>query len=288
MGYRPSQAARSLVTGRTSTLGVVVTDVTDPFVAQVMSGAESTSREAGYTLLFAMSHGDPALEIDAMRVLLDRQVDGLILVSGRAHAQYGSILGITSSDQPIVLVNNVMTGEGSHSVCMDNRGGAALAVEHLRSLGHRRISFVGGPRNGRSSREREAGFRNAMSGDLDEQLLLEGNGMPEDGAYALHRMIELPGAPTAVICYNDLTALGIIAEAARIGIQVPRRLSVVGFDDIPLSAYSVPALTTVKQPARELGMEAVRISLAALTAGHAEDRVLTGSLVIRDSAAPPE
>ncbi len=286
MGYRPSQVARSLVTGRTCTLGVVVTDVTDPFVAEVMSGAEATSRELGYTLLFAMSHSDPNLEIETLRLLLDRQVDGLILVSGRARTQYGALRNDMPGAWPLVLVNKDESGENIYSVRMDNEDGAATAVAYLQSLGHRRIAFVEGPVNGKSSRERLAGFRRAMAGHADDRLIFGGQGSPEDGAQALRRIIELPDAPTAVLCYNDLTALGLLSAAATLGIAVPGRLSVVGFDDIPLSAYSVPGLTTVRQPKSELGSAAVRICVDALTAGRAEDRILRGDLVIRGSTAP--
>ena len=150
MGYRPSQVARSLVTGRTRTLGVVVTDVTDPFVAEVMKGAELASRESGYTLLFAMSDRDPEREIEALRLLLDRQVDGMIVISSRAGSRYAELrrageAGI--ADWPLVLVNNDQPGAGIYSVRMDNRRGAR-SREPSAALGHRRIAFVSGPRAG--------------------------------------------------------------------------------------------------------------------------------------------
>ncbi len=287
MGYRPSRVARSLVTGRTCTLGVVVTDVTDPFVAEVMSGAEATSRELGYTLLFAMSHGDPNLEIETLLLLRDRQVDGLILVSGRARTQYGNLRLETPGEWPLVLVNKHESGEGIYSVRMDNEDGAATAVAYLQSLGHRRIAFIEGPGNGKSSRERLAGYRLAMAGSADERWVFGGEGRPEDGAQALRRIIEMPDAPTAVLCYNDLTALGLLSAAAALGLTIPAKLSVVGFDDIPLSAYSVPSLTTMRQPKSELGSAAVRICVDALTSGVAENRILRGDLVVRGSTAPP-
>ena len=287
MGYRPSQVARSLVTGRTCTLGVVVTDVTDPFVAEVMSGAEAASREFGYTLLFAMSHSDPNLEIETLRLLLDRQVDGLILISGHAPTRYSDLRIESPGGWPLVLVNKHESGADSYSVRMDNEDGAVTAVAYLRSLGHRRIAFIEGPANGKSSRERLAGYKRAMADDVDERLIFGGEGTPEDGAHALRRIIEMQAAPTAVLCYNDLTALGLLSAAAALNIAVPEQLSVIGFDDIPLSAYSIPSLTTVRQPKSELGREAVRICVDALTTGHAEDRVLKGALVVRGSTAPP-
>ena len=166
MGYRPSQVARSLVTGRTRTLGVVITDVTDPFVAEVMKGAELASRESGYTLLFASSDRDPDREIEALRLLLDRQVDGMIVISGRAGSRYAELRSAGEAgiaDWPLVLVNNDHTGPGIYSVRMDNVAGAHEAVSHLRRLGHRRIAFVSGPEGGRSSAERLAGYRQGIA-----------------------------------------------------------------------------------------------------------------------------
>jgi DNA-binding LacI/PurR family transcriptional regulator len=287
MGYRPSQVARSLVTGRTRTLGVIVTDVADPFVAQVMSGAEAASRELGYSLLFAMSHGDPDLEIDALHLLLDRQVDGLILISGRAPMLYDEVRSDAPGDWPLVLVNNNEPGNDIYSVCMDNEGGANIAVSYLQSLGHQRIAFIGGPRRGRSSRERLSGYARAMTEARQEMLILEGEGRAEDGAQALQLIVAMEPALTAVFCYNDLTALGFLSAAARLEIPIPAHLSVVGFDDIPLSAYAVPGLTTVRQPTAELGKEAVRISAEYLSSGNAEGRLLKGDLVIRGSTAAP-
>jgi LacI family transcriptional regulator len=147
MGYRPSQVARSLVTGQTRTLGVVVTDVTDPYVAEVMKGAEAASRSAGYSLLFAMSNRDPEQEIAAARMLLDRQVDGMIVISSRAAGRYAALIE-GQPRLPLVLVNNVPP-PGAYSVRMDNEAAARDALTYLQGLGHRRIAFVEGPPAGR-------------------------------------------------------------------------------------------------------------------------------------------
>ncbi len=293
MGYRPNQVARSLVTGRSHTLGVVITDVTDPFVAEVMRGAELASRDAGYTLFFASSDRDPERELEAIRLLLAREVEGIIVISGRAAARYAQLrdpdqLG---ADWPLVLVNNQQTGPGLYSVRMDNRAGAIAAVSYLKSLGHRRIAFVAGPERGRSSRERLEGYRQGMAvnglGPAAE-LVVSGAGLLEDGPRALAALMALPQPPTAVLCYNDLAAIGLLGAAARAGLRVPADLSVVGYDNIPFSAFTVPALTTVDQPKGQMGRLAVEICLAALEDRPAEDVVLAGKLIIRESAAPPK
>lgn len=289
MGYRPSQVARSLVTGHTHALGVVVTDVTDPFVAEVMKAAETASRAAGYTLLFASSDRDPERELEAIRLLLDRQVDGLIVISGRAGPRYAEIRATPGGEPaswPLVLVNNEQAGPGIYSVRVDNRAGAIRAVTYLKALGHRRIAFVAGPERGRSSRERLAGYRQGMAAnglEPRDELVVSGGGLLEDGPRALATLMALAEPPTAVLCYNDLAAIGLLAAAARAGVRVPESLSVVGYDNIPLSAYSIPPLTTIDQPKAEMGGLAVAMCLQALDGQPVENVTLEGQLILRAS-----
>ncbi len=295
MGYSPCQVARSLVTGQTRTLGVVVTDVTDPFVAEVLTGAELAARAAGYTLLVASSHRDPERELEAAALLAGRQVDGMLVISSRAHGHYCDLHRRNTpagSGLPVVLVNNDQSGPQVYNVGMDNRAGARAAVAYLRSLGHARIAFLAGPEAGRSSRERLVGYREEMeagccSGDLC--LVLPGKGQLEDGASALAALRQMaPGTrPTAILCYNDLAAMGLLAAAHQVAWDVPADLSVVGYDNLPLSAFTVPALTTVHQPAQKMGRLAVDSCLAALSGMPIPDAVLTGDVIIRDSASAP-
>jgi DNA-binding LacI/PurR family transcriptional regulator len=294
LGYRPSQVARGLVTGRTRTLGVVATDVTDPFVAEVLKGAEEAAREASYGLLFAMSNRNPAQEIEAAEVLLDRQVDGLIIISSRAPEHYGDLARtpdrVRGAPPPLVLVNNEHAGPSIFSVRNDNEGGAREAVSYLRHLGHRRIAFIAGPTGGRSSRERLLGYRRGMLANglgSAPELVLAGAGLLEDGPRALDALLGVDDPPTAIMCYNDLAAIGLLAAAARAGVEVPKALSVIGYDNIPLSGYTVPALTTVEQPKAEMGREAVTLCLRVLCGEAATDRILQGQLVVRESAGPP-
>ena len=293
LGYRPSQMARALVTGRSHMLGAVVTDVTDPFVAEVLKGAEAAAREAGYGLLFAMSNREPAQELAAAETLLDHEVDALIVISARVPDRYlelprGANRG-TGEETPLVLVNNELAGQRIFSVRMDNAGGARAAVTYLRQLGHQRIAFVAGPAGGRSTQERRAGYAQGLDANglgPAPELIVSGGGLLEDGPRALSALMELRNRPTAVLCYNDLAAIGLLAAAARSGLRVPEELSVVGFDNIPLAAYAVPALTTVEQPTGALGRAAVAACLRALAGEQAPNRVLQGRLIVRESAGP--
>ncbi len=295
LGYRPNQMARGLVTGRSRTLGVVVTDVTDPYVAEVLKGAETAARDSGYGLLFAMSNRDPGQEVEAAETLLDRDVDGLIVISSRVPARYRDLVRgadrATGDRTPIVLVNNEPVGPRIFSVRMDNIGGARTAVGYLRQLGHERIAFIAGPEGGRSNRERLTGYLEGVTANglgPAPELVVAGSGLLEDGPHALATLMALPEPPTAVLCYNDLAAIGLLSAAARIGIRVPGELSVVGFDDISLAAYAVPPLTTLMQPTGALGRAAAESCLAALRGAAVPEVVLKGRLVVRSSAGPLE
>ena len=286
MGYQPSQIARSLVTGRTKTLGIVTTDVTDPFVAEVMKGAEQAAREMGYSLLFATSRRDPGQELLAARLLLGRQVDGMIVISSRAPGQYTDLL--SSDGMPLVLINHELNDPHAHSVRADNREGVRKTMTHLWELGHSRIAYVAGPTGGRSSSERQEAFCEAaafLGLPRFPEWLIEGQGLPEDGSRALSVLASLQERPTAVVCYNDLTAIGMLAAAHEIGVRVPKDISVVGYDNIPLSAFTVPPLTTVDQPKEALGRAAVENCVRALAEEHVPDVVLPGELVVRKSTS---
>lgn len=294
LGYRPNQMARGLVTGRSRMLGAVVTDVTDPFVAEVLKGAEAAARAADYGLLFAMSNRDPGQEMAAAETLLDHEVDGVIVISSRIPGRYLDLprSGRTTGDQaPLVLVNNELAGPRIFSVRMDNTSSAREAVTYLWRLGHRRIAFVAGPEGGRSNRERLAGYRQGIAANglgPAPELIIGGGGLLEDGPRALAALMQMPDSPTAVLCYNDLAAIGLLASAVKAGLRVPGELSVVGFDNIPLSAYATPPLTTIDQPAGALGRAAVESCLQAVAGLPVSDVVLQGHLVVRESAGPPQ
>jgi DNA-binding LacI/PurR family transcriptional regulator len=284
MGYQPSQIARSLVTGRTKTLGIVITDVTDPFVAEVLKGAEQAGRELGYSLLFATSRRDPDQELLAARLLLGRQVDGLIVISSRAAGHYTDLL--ISDGKPLVLVNHEINNPHSHSVRTNNHRGIQQAVCHLRDLGHSRIAFVAGPEGGRSSRERLEAFQEVgrtLGLPQCSEWVIDGQGLLEDGSKAFSVLAGLEQRPTAVVCYNDLTAIGLLSAAHQVGIRVPDNMSVVGYDNIPLSAFTIPPLTTVDQAEEALGRTAVENCVRALSGEEVPDAVLPGVLVIRKS-----
>jgi DNA-binding LacI/PurR family transcriptional regulator len=242
-------------------------------------------------LLFAMSNRDPQQEIEAADLLLDHQVDGLIVISSRAPHRYADLerraTRRTDTLTPVALVNNKQAGPHVYSVRADNEAGARAAVTYLRRLGHRSIAFLAGPAGGRSSQERLAGYHQGMRAGQREdmqELVLAGVGALDDGAAAMEQLLTTPEEPTAVLCYNDLAAIGLLAAASRAGVSVPHDLSVVGFDNISLSAHTSPPLTTVEQPTNEMGRSAVALCLAVLAGKQPNDMLLPVHIVMRNSA----
>jgi len=287
MGYMPSQVARSLVLQRTHTLGVVVTTIADPYVSQVMAGVEQAIAADGYTLLLATSNGSAERELQAVESLCQRRVDALLVVSSRAGDLYSSQLH--QIGRPLVMINNIQkVGSQGYSVCTDTAQGAQLATEHLLALGHRRIAFIGGP-PGHSGSERRRGYLDGLRAagvEPDLRWLLPGVGAAADGQRALPWLLDLD--VTGVICYNDLTALGMLAAAREAGVEIPGALSVVGMDNLPYGALSTPRLTTVDQGMAKLGRRAAQMAIAAIADGAVADVVLESRLVVRESTAGVE
>lgn len=289
-GYRPSAAARSLVTSRTATLGVVVTSIADPFAAEVVLGIEDAAGERDYSVILANSNAQPERELKVVQAFEERRVDGIIVTSSRVGAVYAEQLSQTQV--PIVLLNNQHPSAFMHSVMIDNVAASAAATRHLIGLGHRRIAYIGDRFGCQSDTERADGFRQAMDEaglPVRPDYLEPGNGAADGGAQAMAALLALPQAPTAVFCYNDMTAFGAMRAAAERGLAVPRDLSVTGFDDLFFAQFSAPPLTTVRQPMREMGRLAVETLLQLLAGEERVPRtVVPGALIVRDSTAPPK
>ncbi len=287
LGYTPSAVARSLVKRETRTLGVVTTTVTDPYAAQVVRAVEDAAEAAGYTLILVASHGVPRREVTGIRMLYERRVDAVIVVSARGTHLYDTVL--STLDIPLVLINGRLDHPKARSVRADNRQGMRLATEYLLDLGYRRIAYIGGPTQGRSAQERVQGYMEALhvaGYPPHPDLIFPGEGRAEDGRRALRRMWEMAHPPDAVVCYNDLTAMGVLAEAWRTGIRVPDDLAVIGFDNLPFSELTAPPLTTVTQPTEDMGHTAVAQALRLRQGQDVADVVFECTLVERESVKP--
>jgi DNA-binding LacI/PurR family transcriptional regulator len=291
MGYTPSAIARSLVTQRTFTVGLVVTSIADPFVPGVVDGVEHTALESGYTTILATSRSEPERELAVVRLLQERRVDGIIITASRVGALYGDALA--TMHVPVVLVNNQEGGEYLFSVGVDDIAGARMGVAHLLHIGHRRVGFIGCPLRPASHLRRRQGYLEALAEqDLlpNPAWLVEDTGIADDverGMLGMRHLLSLAEVPTAVFCYNDMTAIGALREIQRSGLCVPEDISLLGFDGIREAELVEPPLTTLCQPRYEMGREAMAMLLSLLDGQAVRDRLFRPKLVTGGSAAPP-
>lgn len=284
-GYAPNAMARGLVTRRSHAIGVVVTTIEDPFVAQVVRGIESVAADHGYRVLLATSHNDPAREVNVVTALREWRVDGMIVAASRVGSLYVPLL--QKIGVPIVLINNQHPGTFIHAIGVDDAQGAKLATSHLIALGHRVIGHLRGPAGHRASQNRLTGYRSALKHAgiaFDPSLVRIGDGRAAGGEQILSLVSQSP-RPTAVFCYNDMTAIGALAALKRIGMRVPQDMSLVGFDDIPFAQYVDPPLTTIRQPMEDMGQRAMHMALTLMNENKSQvqNLVIAGELVVRAS-----
>lgn len=292
LGYVPDAAARGLVRGRTQIVGVVVTTVDDPFLGALVQAIESAAHERGYVVILASSNDDPAREIAAARMLQSRRAEGVIVASSRMGALVQEYLD--QPHVPLVLINSLAEPDDGlvFSVGVDNRHGGALATAHLVEQGHRRIAYVASPPDRSDNRERMAGYREALGEagiGFDPSLVAEGTGGAEGGQRVLEALLALRDPPSAVFCYNDLTAIGLMDTARQAGLALPYDLAVVGFDDISFARFCHPPLTTIAQPIADMGRGAIELMLALLPDAErslqpARNVAHRGRLVVRSSS----
>ncbi len=289
-GYRVSAAARALVMGRSHTIGVVVTSIADPFVAAVVRGIEDTAEKSGYSVVLANSNAEPEREVRVVRSFEERRVDGIIVTSSRVGALH--IPEMERMAVPVVLLNNQHPSEFMHSVMIENVEASFHATQHLTRLGHRRIAYIGDRLGHQSDTERLTGYRRALEGaglKLAKELVVHGDGKPEGGGQAMAQLLALPKRPTAVFCYNDMSALGAMRQIRASGLSIPEDLSVVGFDDLYFAQYLEPPLTTVRQPMRQMGRMAMETLLHIFDGPHSTHNLkVEGQLIVRHSTAAPK
>jgi DNA-binding LacI/PurR family transcriptional regulator len=286
LGYRPNTIARSLVTKSTQTIALLLPDITNPFYAALVSGIQQYALSHDHTMLLCTTEGDAAREEQYLHLLRAKQVDGA-LVDGLVLPP-DRIARFVRDGFPIVCLDRDIDSTSIPLVQVDNRLGGKLATEHLVGLGHERIAHVTGLRSLGISEERLAGYADALrvAGiSADPRLVAEGR-FTEEGGYLAARVL-LRSIPdlTAIFAANDLSALGVLSAIAESGRRVPDDISVVGFDDLRLSAFTAPPLTTVRQPAAEIAELATKI-LVGLTRGEEVNRLrhlLEPTLVVRAS-----
>lgn len=288
LGYRPNQMARGLVRRESRTIGFVMSDLGNPFFPALARGVEGKARSLGYAVLLANTDENEHLEEAAIQTLLQKRVDGLIVtIAGKGSA---ILLSLIEDGFPLVVMDRRLHPLQVNTVAIDNGMGAKRAVEHLLSLGHRRIAYIGGVPGEFTDTERLNGYLAALRAaniPMDEALIRHGHFQFEGGYNSMGELLRL--RPTAVFAANDIMALGACKAVREAGLNVPGDLSIIGFDDIPAAGITFPALTTVRQPAYDLGGKAAEL-LIQVRLGQSpmdtQEILFQPELVERDSVAP--
>jgi LacI family transcriptional regulator len=292
LGYYPNTQARALVSGRSKIFGLIVSEITNPFFPEIVQTFENLAVENNYEILLTSTVHDPKRMELSVRRMIERRVDGVAILT---FGMEDSLLShLRFRKVPLVFVDVGPDTAGVANIRIDYQNGIRQAVQHLAALRHTRIAFVTGPLHLKSALARETAFRQSMEEiGLPADLIVQGDHTLEGGMRALPKLLTMRNRPTAVLCSNDLTAIGVMREAYDQEIRVPTDLSIIGFDDVRLSQFTTPPLTTVQMSQAELARLAFQALLNEVakpspTDSGSEYRMVT-NLVLRGSTAlaPP-
>jgi len=260
LNYRPNALARSLRQGKTNTIGLVLPDSANPFFAEISRSIEDETFKKGYSVFLCNTELDTQRELFYVDVLSKKQVDGIIFVAAGDRAD--SLDFLLERRMPVVMVDRDLPSVEADVVLTDHQLGGYLATRHLLELGHTRIACIAGPSSITPGAERMIGYRRALEEaglSYNESLVVRGDYHPQSGLESTHSILKMDPRPTAIFALNDLMALGALRAAAEAGYSVPKDLAIVGYDDLELSHFTNPPLTTIAQPKKEIGVQAVNL-----------------------------
>jgi LacI family transcriptional regulator len=302
LGYHPDAYARSLRSRRSGTIGVLAYDLSDPFCIPIVRGIQAGLQSANYLPLLMDAQTERKLFDSYLKMILERRAEGVIIIASWVFEEANLLADIEKNHVPIIIVGRDLTGRRISSVLVDNEAGGALALRHLHQLGHRKIAVIRGPEELFDSEPRWAGVRCAAAEtdiQLDPRLVFQLPSLVDpmsgfDGGRQLAGQMLASGRTfTGVVAFDDLTALGVMRGLAEAGVRVPEEYSVVGFDDVLPSAVSTPGMTTIRQPLRQMGLQAAAWTLEALEPSEEDGRqvariqMLPPELVLRNSTGRP-
>jgi LacI family transcriptional regulator len=287
--YRPNSIARSLKMKRTGTIGLITDDLGDAFTMPMMRGIEIAASDAGFAVFLCNSGGEPDRERDHLDTLIDKQVDGVILMSGYRVRERGQP-ALPVHPLPLVYLYQYTHEVSAPCIIPDDYGGGALAARYLIDLGHTRIAMVNGPLHFEASRRRHEGFLAAMEAaglEIPPHLVRGGDWSMTTGYHAVHELMASPDPPSAFFCASDVIGIGAVSAAYERQFRIPEDISIVGFDNRLLASQAQPRLTTVALPLFEMGQEAGRLAVAAARGESVPHGVRTVAcrLVVRDTTA---
>lgn len=293
LGYVPNEAARSLKLARSKLLACVIPDVTNPFFPELVRGIEDIAIAEGYGTLLCNTDDDSQKEADYLDLLAQRRVDGLLLIPSRDEEPPPGLTQLVDQGSPVVVIDRFLDGFDGDSIVVDNRRGGILAAEHLIGLGHARIAIINRLPDTSSARLRQEGYEEALAstGLLDRALVELGSYTFDFGRDAARRLLTTDGeAPTAILAGSDVLAIAALQVAHELDLDVPRDVSIVGFDRIAMSQLMSPPLTTVEQPIYEMARLAADLLLErakGARTGPGRLRTLQPTLHIGKTTGPP-
>ena len=290
LGYQVNMQARSLAGGRSNVIGLLVVDLTTQYMGEIMRGIDDVLATNQYELMLYTTHRRKTKESTYVNMMARGLADGLLIILPRDPDAY--LESLRKRDFPYVLIDQTSITETDLTVTASNYQGGYEATKHLIELGHKRIGIVSGWMDMISARERLEGFKAALVDcglPLDPNLIFEGDFTQSSGFNGASRFLNSPNPPTAVFASNDVAAMGVIEAARACGLRIPRDLSVIGFDDIPLAALANPRLTSIRQPLQEMGRIATQMLLKAINNPEepASSVILPTELIIRETTASP-
>lgn len=281
LGYQPNALARSLRRGETHTLGLILPNSANPFFAEIGRTIEREAFQAGYSVVLCNSEDDARKELVYADVLSKKQVDGMIFAATGEQSE--AVLNLMRQGLPLILIDREVPGVETDVVLTENRLGGWQAARRLAMLGHRRMACIAGPAHLSSSTDREAGFLEGLEQagiGRDSVRIERGDFHPDSGYQAGYRLLSgANGRPTAIFCCNDLMAFGLYHAADELGLRIPQDVAVIGFDDIDLSCYLNPPMSTVRQPKLEIGQAVI-----AMLLGRIKDHTLPPRRVVFETA----
>jgi LacI family transcriptional regulator len=292
LNYFPNTHARSLVSGRSRLFGIIVENITNPFFPELIQSFEEVAVASGYEILVSSSNSDPAILTTCVRRMLERKVEGVaVLTFGEEEPVLDQL---AHHNVPLVLAEFKLDDPKSSTILLDYSTGFKAAVGHLAGLGHRKIAFLAGPHTLHSAITRENDFRTAMKGEglpVDPPSVIVCDHTLRGGVAGFDKLQALGTQPTAVICSNDMTAIGVLRAAYMKGLRVPQDLSVIGLDDIDFCEFTLPPLTTIRLSRADLAraaFDALRQQAEAEPGAQIQREFLVStSLVVRESTASP-
>lgn len=288
LNYFPNTQARALVSGRSRMLGLIVSEITNPFFPELIQGFEDVAVESGYEILIGSTNYEPDRMQRCIRRMVERNAEGVAVMT--FGIEQPLLDQLAERKVPLVFVDFAPNRPGMSVLKVDYHHGIRQGVQHLAALGHRRIAFVSGPLRLHSAQSRLAAFRKALGEcgiPVDEKLVVEGDHTMEGGMVAAEKLMVEKDLPTAILCSNDMLAIGVLHELAHSGVRVPDDVSIIGFDDIHMAAMMIPPLTSIQMSRADLASAAVNALRGHLEGAPKREYRIDTRLVVRESTGFP-